>query len=47
MGHALHKTGREMFNSKLMAKNYLQLYEKILNGVKINKEIPVYKEIEI
>lgn len=41
-----HEYARDLFNSRVMAENYLKLYEKVLNGEKINKNIPEYKEHE-
>lgn len=37
-----HQYAADIFNSKNMAKNYLLLYEKILNGEKINKDLPQF-----
>jgi glycosyltransferase involved in cell wall biosynthesis len=37
-----HQYAADIFNSKNMAENYLLLYEKILNGEKINKDLPQF-----
>jgi glycosyltransferase involved in cell wall biosynthesis len=41
-----HEYVTDIFKSKLMAENYLLLYEKILNGGKINKNTPQFMEKE-
>lgn len=41
-----HEYVAENFNSKVMAENYLNLYEKILNDEKINKNKPQFKVLE-
>lgn len=41
-----HEYAVERFNSKVMAENYLNLYEKILNGENINSKIPRFIESE-
>ena len=41
-----HEYAADIFNSQIMAKNYLLLYERILNGEKINKNVPRFVEIE-
>jgi glycosyltransferase involved in cell wall biosynthesis len=41
-----HQYAADIFNSKIMAENYLLLYEKILNGEKINMNLPQYVEKE-
>ncbi len=38
-----HEYALENFNSKIMAMNYLNLYERILNGGKINKSAPAFQ----
>ena len=38
-----HEYAVDKFNSKVMAENYLRLYEKILNGEKINKNTPEFQ----
>lgn len=37
-----HEYAVEKFNSKIMVQNYLILYERILNGEKINDDIPTF-----
>jgi len=37
-----HEYAVSEFNSRLMAESYLKLYERILNGEKINRNIPQY-----
>ena len=41
-----HEYAADNFNSKIMTKNYLSLYEKILNGEKINSSTPQFVEKE-
>lgn len=41
-----HEYARDLFNSKVMAENYLNLYQKILNGEQINRDTPEYISIE-
>ncbi|MFW5832291.1 MAG: glycosyltransferase [Prolixibacteraceae bacterium] len=41
-----HEYARDVFNSRIMAQNYLKMFEKILNGELINQKIPVYNESE-
>ena len=41
-----HEYAAGIFNSGIMTKNYLLLYERILNGEKINKNVPRFVEIE-
>jgi len=41
-----HEYAADNFNSKIMAQNYMSLYEKILNGEKINKNKPQFVEKE-
>lgn len=38
-----HEYVVDKFNSKEMAKNYLRLYETVLNGREINKKVPCYR----
>lgn len=35
-----HEYARDLFNSKVMAKAYLDKYETVLNGQSLNKELP-------
>lgn len=35
-----HEYARDLFNSKVMAEAYVLLYEKVLNGEKLNKNTP-------
>ncbi len=39
-----HEYAHDCFNSAVMAKNYIKLYEKILNGHTINLKAPVYQD---
>lgn len=41
-----HEYASDLFNSKMMAQSYLSLYEKILNGKKINSNTPHFVERE-
>lgn len=35
-----HEYARELFNSRIMARAYLEKYEKVLNGESLNQELP-------
>jgi glycosyltransferase involved in cell wall biosynthesis len=35
-----HAIARDLFDSKTMAKKYLSMYEKVLNGEQLNQENP-------
>ena len=39
-----HAYARDMFNSKKMAASYLDMYEKIMNGEKLNTTKPAMTE---
>jgi glycosyltransferase involved in cell wall biosynthesis len=39
-----HEYARDVFNSRKMAESYLEIYNKVLNGEKLNKNKPVYLE---
>ena len=39
-----HEYARDMFNSKKMAESYLEIYERVLNGEKLNKNKPGLEE---
>ncbi len=41
-----HEYARDLFNSKLMALSYLEKYEKVMNGEKINVISPKLKKIQ-
>lgn len=41
-----HDYAADNFSSKVMAKNYLKLYERILNSEKINKNVPRFVSSE-
>jgi glycosyltransferase involved in cell wall biosynthesis len=41
-GNTCHEYARETFNSAVMAKNYLKLYEQVLNGYTINIRPPAF-----
>ncbi|MFD2561597.1 glycosyltransferase [Aquimarina rubra] len=41
-----HEYAVKHFNSKVMTGSYLKLYEKVISGETINKEVPEYKEAE-
>ena len=41
-----HEYALDLFNAKTMAGNYMKLYECILNGEKINNEIPHFNRAE-
>lgn len=40
--HICHEYALEKFNSKIMAINYVGLYERILNGYNINENVPAF-----
>ena len=39
-----HEYARDVFNSKKMAESYLEIYERVLNGEKLNQNKPGLKE---
>jgi len=39
-----HEYARDVFNSRKMAESYLEIYRKVLNGEKLNRNKPVYLE---
>jgi glycosyltransferase involved in cell wall biosynthesis len=42
-----HHYAKENFNANRMAKDYLKLYEKVINGEQLNKDAPRLKSIQL
>jgi len=41
-----HEYALNQFNSRIMTENYLKLYDRILNGEKINRDVPQFIKTE-